>query len=169
MIKETLSELDFYHGSVKLPKGISLDMESFRADILYYSSTDKPFPMSRNLDILHTYISDYFNLNFVRHLIIRDTFGLIIQPNEQTPTIVEADPMDLINAPDYVMLYGVKVKEESCPVTIEFDDKRQKNRWYKRKLKTNSFMIFPSTLTYKIEKNESSDTNYIMKCTYESK
>lgn len=169
MNKTTLSELAVYDGNLNLPNGLEFNKESLRADILVYSSTDKPFPYSKNLDILDNYVSDYFNLKDKKYLIRRNISGIILNRNEQTEYLLEADPMDLRNATDYVMLYGVKVKDGSCNVVFKYDDNRFKNKWYTREFKENSFLIFPSTVVYRITKNESSNPNYILKINYESK
>jgi len=170
MKKNTLSELAVYDGNLDLPKGLDFNPESLRADILdYHTSLDKPFAYSKNLDILDKYIQDYFNLQYKRFLIRREVSGFIIGKGEQTENMFEADPMNLKDATDFVLLYGVKIKKDSCNVILEYDDNRLKNRWYNKEFHENSYMIFPSTTVYRIAKNESSLTNYILKITYESK
>ena len=168
MNKKTLSEVDIYTGDVTLPKGIEINLESLRADILYYLSNNT-FPFSKSSDILDTYIRDYFNLNFKRYLIKKETTGIVLKPNQYSLSLIEIDPMDLYNSVDYVMFYGVNIKKSSCKIILEYDNKRIKNNFYEIELNTNSYIIFPSTLIYRIEQNTSNNENYIIKNTYESK
>ena len=169
MDKTTLSELAVYSGNLELPKGLDFNPESLRADIIDYNTSTKPFAYSRNLDILDKYMQDYFNLHYKKFLIRRDVSGFIIGRDVQTENMFEADPMNLKDATDFVLLYGVKIKKDSCNIVLEYDDNRLKNRWYKKEFHQNSYMIFPSTTIYRVTKNESSLTNYILKITYESK
>lgn len=169
MIKKTLSEIDIYTGDVNLPKGIEINLEALRADILFYLTNNK-FPQSKSTDILDTYIRDYFNVNFKRYLIQRHTTGIMLKPNEYSLSLYEVNPMDLVNSVDYVMFYGVNIHNEgSCKIVFEYDNKRFKDNFYEISLKTNSYVIFPSTLVYRFEPNTSSSLNYIMKTTYELK
>jgi hypothetical protein len=169
MNKTTLSELAVYSGNLELPKGLEFNSESLRADIIDYHTSDKPFAYSRNLDILDKYIQDYFNLHHKKFLIRREVSGLVIGKDVQTENMIEADPMNLKDATDFVLLYGVKIKKDSCNIVLEYDDNRIKNRWHNKEFHENSYMIFPSTTIYRIAKNESSLTNYILKISYESK
>ena len=169
MIKTTLSELAVYQGDVNLPKGLDLNAESLRADILDYNTSNKDFPFSKNLDILDTYIRDYFNLHYKKCLIKKHVSSFIIGRDEQTENIIEADPMNLKDAADFVMLYGVKIKNNSCKIIFEYDDNRIKNLFYEKDFNENCFLIFPSTTIYRITKNEFNLKNYILKINYESK
>tara|TARA_Y100000004_G_C8934234_1_gene421393 strand:- start:61 stop:570 length:510 start_codon:yes stop_codon:yes gene_type:complete len=168
MIKKTLSELAVYQGDVNLPKGLNFNVESLRADIIDYSTSNKDFPFSKNLDILDTYIRDYFNLYYKKVLIKKHVSSFIIDRGEQIQNIIEADPMNLKDAADFVMLYGVKIKNNSCKIIFEYDDNRIKNMFYEEQLNENSFLIFPSTTIYQITKNEFNLKNYILKIYYES-
>jgi len=169
MKKTTLSEIDIYTGDIKLPEGIEINLESLRADILHYLSGNQ-FPFSKSNDILDTYIRDYFKLNNDRYLIKRETIGIQMRPSEYSLSLIEIDPMDLSNSVDYVMFYGVNIpKDGSFKIVFEYDDKRLKNKFYEISLKTNSYVIFPSSLIYRIEPNTSNSLNYIIKNTYESK
>lgn len=169
MKKTTLSEIDIYTGDVKLPEGIEINLEALRADILFYL-TNNTFPQSKSNDILDVYIGDYFNLNYKKFLIKRNTTGIMLKPNEYSLSLYEINPMDLVNSVDYVMFYGVNIpKEGSCKIVFEYDNKRFKDNFYEISLKTNSYVIFPSTLVYRFEPNTSSNLNYIMKTTYELK
>ena len=79
--------------------------------------------------------------------------------------LLNIDPVDLRNSPDYTMLYGVNVKE--CSVRIHYDDNRRKGRSWDIPLKNNQFIIFPSTNMYYITNNQKDSLNFILTSTYE--
>jgi hypothetical protein len=172
MDKKILSETALYTGVVKLPSPIKIDLESLRADILLYSTNNNlnnRFPFSRSLDILQTYIRDFFNLKYSMQLIQKNTFGDIYKPNDYSYPLIQVDPMDLKNSCDYVLLYGVNVQDNSCKVRIEYDNNKFKNNYIDMPLKTNSFIIFPSTLIYYVTPNTSEQLNFILTSLYELK
>jgi len=169
MNKEILSETAVYSGEIKLPEGVEINSETLRADVLSYTSEPNNFPFSRSVDILNTYIRDFFMLKHRRFLIKKDTVGSIYKPNEQSLPVIEVDPMDLRNSVDYVLLYGVKVDKNSCNVVIEYDDNKFKNKFFETGLNTNHFVMFPAHLVYRITPNLSSQQNYLLTFTYESK
>ena len=51
------------------------------------------------------------NINAILALINKETWGNIYKPSETTIPLLNIDPVDLRNSPDYTLLYGVKVKE----------------------------------------------------------
>jgi len=81
--------------------------------------------------------------------------------------MLQLDPVDLRNAPDYVMLYGIDVAKDSCTVVIDYDDNRRKGRSWEIKLNKNNFIMFPSTQRYYIKPNTSDKLNFILTSTYE--
>jgi hypothetical protein len=172
MNKKLLSEIAIYTGSVKLPSPIEIDLESLKADILLYNTNNTlndQFPFSKNLSILDTYIREFIFLKYSMSLISRNTFGDIYKPGEYSYPLIQADPMDLKNSCDFVLLYGVNVKENSCKIRIEYDNNRIKNNYIDIQLKTNDFIIFPSTLTYYVTSNTSEQINFILTTLYELK
>ena len=81
--------------------------------------------------------------------------------------LLDVDPMDLIHSADYTLLYGIEV--EKCSVRILYDDNRNTGRVRELPLKTNKFILFPSTQTYYIINNNRADSlNFIQTITYES-
>jgi hypothetical protein len=172
MNKQLLSEIALYTGSVQLPDPIKIDLESLKADILLYNTNNTlndNFPFSKNLSILDTYIREFIYLKHSIKLISRNTFGDIYKPGEYSFPLIQADPMNLQNSCDFVLLYGVNVKENSCKVRIEYDNNRIKNNYIDVPLKTNSFIIFPSTLVYYVTPNTSEQLNFILTSLYELK
>lgn len=172
MDKKLLSEIALYTGSVKLPDPIKIDLESLKADILLYctnNTLNNQFPFSKNISILDTYIRDFINLEHSIRFVQKDIVGDIYKPGEYSFPLIQADPMNLQNSCDFVVLYGVSAYENSCKIRIEYDNNRIKNRYIDVILKTNNFIIFPSTLVYYITPNTSEHLNYILTSTYELK
>ena len=79
--------------------------------------------------------------------------------------MLNINPVDLRNTPDYILLYGVKV--EKCMVKIHYDDNRRKGRSWDIELKNNMFIMFPSTNMYYIINNQKDSLNFIQTITYE--
>ena len=172
MNKQLLSEIALYTGSIQLPDPIKIDLESLKADILLYSTNNTlndQFPFSKNISILDTYIRDFINLKHSIRFCQKNIIGDIYKPGEYSFPLVQADPMNLQNSCDFVLLYGVNVKENSCKIRIEYDNNRIKNNYIDVPLKTNSFIIFPSTLVYYVTPNTSEQLNFILTSLYELK
>jgi hypothetical protein len=66
--------------------------------------------------------------------------------DEQSFTRHLVDPVDLRNSPDYTLVYGVDIEDNSCELIIEYDDNRRKNRTWHLPIKNNHFVMFPATL-----------------------
>jgi hypothetical protein len=172
MNKQLLSEIALYTGSIQLPDPIKIDLESLKADILLYNTNNTlndEFPFSKNLSILDTYIREFIYLKHSIKLISRNTIGDIYKHREYSYPLIQVDPMNLKNSCDFVLLYGVNVKENSCNIRIEYDNNRIKNNYIDVPLKTNSFIIFPSTLVYYVTPNTSEQLNFILTSLYELK
>ena len=84
---------------------------------------------------------------------------------ELSPPLLNINPVDLRNSPDYVLLYGVKI--EDCMVRIYYDDNRRKGGSWDIELKNNMFIMFPSTNMYHITNNQKDSLNFIQTMTYE--
>jgi hypothetical protein len=80
--------------------------------------------------------------------------------------LLQVDPVDLRNSPDFVLLYGVKIKKDSCFIRIYYDDNRRKGRAWDMPINDNTFLLFPSTLKYVVSPNISDDLNFIQTITY---
>ena len=117
--------------------------------------------------MLNTYMRDHINLEYGFSLINKKTWGDIYKPKEKSDPLLQIDPVDLRNSPDYVFLYGVKIAKNSCFVRIYFDDNRRKGRSWDIPINNNSFVMFPSTQMYTISENKSDALNFIQTITYE--
>ena len=99
------------------------------------------------------------------NLINKKTWGDIYKPSEITTPLLNIDPVDLRNSPDYTLLYGVKVKD--CIVRIHYEDNRRKGRSWDIPLKNNMFIMFPSTNMYYLTNNQKDSLNFVQTITYE--
>jgi hypothetical protein len=165
MQKKVLTEQALYFGDVSMPKGFEIDRNKLSGDILQSTFTDSEFPFSRTWDMLNTYIRDHVNLEHNIKLVNKSTWGNIYKPAETTIPLLQVDPVDLRNSPDFTMLYGVKVKD--CFVRIHYEDNRRKGRSWDMELKDNMFIMFPSTNMYYIKNKQKDSLNFIQTITYE--
>ena len=165
MQKKVLTEQALYYGDVAMPKGFEIDQEKLTNDILQSSFTNKEFPFSRTWDMLNTYMRDFIGLDYGINLINKSTWGNIYKPAETTIPLLNIDPVDLRNSPDFTMLYGVKVKD--CFVRIHYEDNRRKGRSWDIELKDNMFIMFPSTNMYYLNNRQKDSLNFVQTITYE--
>ena len=165
MQKKVLSEQSLFYGDIDMPKGFEIDQEKLTNDILQSTFNSKEFPFSRTWDMLNTYMRDFIGLDYGINLVNKSTWGNIYKPNETTIPLLNIDPVDLRNSPDFTMLYGVKVKD--CNVRIHFDDNRRKGRSWDIELKNNMFIMFPSTNMYYLTNNQKDSLNFVQTITYE--
>ena len=165
MHKKVLSEQVLYYGDVKMPEGwdinpLNLCKQFF--DSLYH---EKDFHFCKDWDKLNTYIREHINLKYSINLINKKTWGDIYKPQEISIPLLNIDPVDLRNSPDYTLLYGVKV--DGCKVRIHYDDNRRKGRSWDIELKNNMFIMFPSTNMYYITNTQKDSLNFVQTITYE--
>ena len=165
MQKKVLSEQALYYGDVDMPKGFEIDQEKLTNDILQSTFNSKEFPFSRTWDMLNTYMRDFIGLDYGINLVNKSTWGNIYKPAETTIPLLNIDPVDLRNSPDFTLLYGVKVKD--CMVRIHYEDNRRKGRSWDIELKNNMFIMFPSTNMYYITNNQKDSLNFVQTITYE--
>ena len=167
MHKKVLSQIDLHFGQVEMPKGFEINRESLGADILSSTIYNREFPFSRSWDMLQTYLREHINLEYGFTLVHKKTIGNIYKPRQPSHSLLQLNPVDLRNSPDYVMLYGVNIGKDSCKVFIEYDDNRRKGRSWELPLNNNDFVMFPSTQRYHITANTSEQLNFILTTTYE--
>ena len=165
MQKKVLSEIALYHGDVAMPKDWDIDRDKLQQDILTSNVTDSPFPFSKELDKLNTYVREHINLNYEFTLINKNIWGNMYKPQEITTPLLNIDPVDLRNSPDYTFLYGVNVK--NCMVRIHYEANRRKGRSWDIPLTNNNFIMFPSTNMYYITNNQKDSLNFVQTITYE--
>jgi len=165
MQKKVLTEQALYYGDVAMPKDWDIDLDKLQNDILKSKVTDSPFPFSRTWDMLNTYMRDHVNLKYGFNLINKETWGNMYKPQERTIPLLNIDPVDLRNSPDYTLLYGVNVRD--CNVRIHYEDNRRKGRSWDIELKNNMFIMFPSTNMYYLTNNQKDSLNFVQTITYE--
>ena len=165
MQKKVLSEQALYFGNVLMPKYWEIDRNELAHHILQSSLTNKKLQFSKTYDKLNTYIRDHIGLKHSINLVNKSTWGNIYKPNETTIPLLNIDPVDLRNSPDFTMLYGVKVKD--CNVRIHYEDNRRKGRSWDIELKNNMFIMFPSTNMYYLTNNQKDSLNFVQTITYE--
>jgi len=165
MDKKVLTEQALYFGDIAMPKDWDIDRDKLSGDILQSTFTDSEFPFSRTWDMLNTYMQDHIGVEHNIKLVNKSTWGNIYKPAETTIPLLQVDPVDLRNSPDFTMLYGVKVKD--CFVRIHYEDNRRKGRSWDIELKDNMFIMFPSTNMYYIKNKQKDSLNFIQTITYE--
>ena len=165
MQRQVLTEQSLFYGDINMPKGFEIDQEKLTNDILQSTFNSKEFPFSRTWDMLNTYMRDFIGLDYGINLVNKSTWGNIYKPNETTIPLLNIDPVDLRNSPDFTMLYGVKVKD--CFVRIHYEDNRRKGRSWDIELKNNMFIMFPSTNMYYITNTQKDSLNFVQTITYE--
>jgi len=165
MQKKVLSEIALYYGDVAMPKDWDIDRDKLQSDILSSNINNKKFPFSREWDKLNTYLREHINVEYGFCLVNKETRGNVYKPKEISIPLLNIDPVDLRNSPDYVLLYGVNVKD--CSVKIHYDDNRRAGRSWDIPLTNNQFIMFPSTNMYYITNNQKDSLNFIQTITYE--
>ena len=165
MQKKVLSEIALYYGDVAMPKGFEIDRDKLQSDILKSQINKKDFPYSREWDKLNTYLREHINVEYGFQLINKETRGNVYKPKEISIPLLNIDPVDLRNSPDYTLLYGVNVKD--CSVRIHYDDNRRAGRSWDIPLKNNQFIMFPSMQMYYITNNQKDSLNFILTITNE--
>jgi len=165
MQKKVLTEQSLYFGEVKMPKHWEIDQNDLAHHILQSTFDNKKFSFSRTFDKLSAYIREHISLKYDFQLVDKEMWGDIYKPQQSSLPLLNIDPVDLRNSPDYTLLYGVKV--DDCIVRIHYDDNRRKGRSWDIELKNNMFIMFPSTNMYYITNNQKDSLNFIQTLTYE--
>ena len=111
MQKKVLSEIGLYHGTIDMPKYWDIDREKLAQDILTQNLFNKEFPFSKQWDMLNTYMRDHVNLEYGFSLINKKTWGNIYKPKEKSDPLLQIDPVDLRNSPDYVFYMESKLQK----------------------------------------------------------
>ena len=166
MKKKVLSETALYYGDVSMPKDWEIDPIELALHILQYQINNKKYSFSRTWDKLNTYIREHIRLEYNLNLLNKKTWGNIYSPHQTTIPLLDVDPVDLGNSPDYTLLYGVKVKD--CSVRIHYDDNRRAGNSWDMPLINNKFIMFPSTNMYYLTNHQKDSLNFIQTITYES-
>ena len=165
MQKKVLSEQAIIYGDVSMPKGFEIDR--FDLALSSFSATVKNKKIKFNqkkFEQLNKYIIEYIYLNYKINLVNQETWSNMFLPNEKTEPLLNVDPIDLKNSPDYTLLYGVGTSD--CHVKIYYDDNRRKGRSWEMKLENNSFILFPSNNRYYIHNKQKDLLNFVQTITY---
>ena len=165
MQKKVLTEQSLYYGNISMPEHWEIDRVELAHHILHSNLTNEELEFSKTFDKLNTYMRDYINLKYGVNLVNKSTWGNIYKPRETTIPLLNIDPVDLRNSPDFTMLYGVKVND--CNVRILYEDNRRKGRSWDIELKNNMFIMFPSTNMYYLTNNQKDSLNFVQTITYE--
>jgi len=165
MQKKVLTEQALYFGDVSMPKYWEIDRDELAHYVLHSNLTNEGLQFSRTFDKLNTYMREHIGLEYDINLINKETWGNIYKPQETTVPLLNIDPVDLRNSPDFTLLYGVKVKD--CMVRIYYEDNRRKGRSWDIELKDNMFIMFPSTNMYYLTNNQKDLLNFVQTITYE--
>ena len=165
MEKKVISEIALYYGDVSMPKDWEIDPIELALHILQYQIHNKKYLFSKTWDKLNTYIREHIKLEYKINLAHQKTWGNIYSPHEPSIPLLDVDPLDLRNSPDYTLLYGVKVKD--CSVRIHYDANRRAGRSWDMPLTNNKFIMFPSTQMYYITNHQKDSLNFIQTITYE--
>lgn len=166
--KKILSETALYFGSVKMPKEFEIEREKLVQDIMlssYYE--DINFPFSKTFDKLRTFVTDFMRVEYNLDLISKKFYGNFYEKNEISKPILEINPMDLRNSPDFVLLYGVEIEPKTCEIIINYDDNRRKGKTFNVNLENNKFVMFPASQNFYIKNNKNSYLNFIQTITFE--
>lgn len=165
MEKKVLSQQVIYFGEVKIPKGFEIDKECLSKNILHETYYNQQLPcFAKHIDQLNSFIKDHVSIENNFKIYSERFFGNMYKPGESSPLLLGADFNNLKNSVDYTTLYGIDVN--SCFVNIYFDDNRKKERMYRTELKTNMFLMFPSTNKYIIENKQEKSFNFVETITY---
>ena len=165
MQKKVLTEQSLFYGDVSMPKDWEIDRIELSHHILHSSLTNQELQFSKTYDRLNTYMRDFIGVKHNINLINKSMWGNIYKPNETTIPLLNIDPVDLRNSPDFTMLYGVNVK--NCSVKIHYDDNRRKGRSWDIELTDNMFIMFPSTNMYYLTNNQKDSLNFVQTITYD--
>lgn len=165
MQKKVLSEQVLYYGDVSMPKGFEIEEKNLTNDILQSKLYPNTVPFSKTFDKLNTYIHEHIKVKYGFKLINKDTYGNVYQPGEITLPMLDINPVDLRNSPDFTLLYGIKVKD--CKIKIYYDDNRRKGRSWDIELKNNMFIMFPSSNLYNIINEQKDSINFIQTILYD--
>ena len=167
MQKKVISEIGVYYGQVEMPKGFEIDRDTLQTEILKIKVKDTDIlPFSIPWDLLNKYLREHLKVEYDLILINKAIRGYYFKPGETSRPFFTADPHNLRNAPDFVLLYGVHVKD--CLIKIYYDDNRRKGKWWDIPLINNKFIMFPATQLYYITNNQKDSLNFIQTTTYES-
>jgi len=165
--KKVLSETALYFGNLKMPKGYEIETDLLVKNItLSHYYEDVEYSFSKTWDKINTFITDFMRVEYKTDLQSKNYYGSFYERNQISEPQFHLDFSSLKDAPDFVCLYGVEIDSDSCNIIINYDDNRRKNLRHEIKLKTNEFIIFPSSMSYYIKNKNNSYLNFIQSILY---
>ena len=112
-------------------------------------------------------ITDFIKVEHNLNLVPKKIYGNFYEKNEVSKPRLEIDLVDLRNSCDFVFLYGAEIDSETCEVVVYYDDNRRKGRSWNINLKTNEFVMFPSSQLFYIKNNNNSHLNFVQTINFE--
>jgi len=165
--KKVLSETALYFGNLKMPKGYEIETDLLVKNItLSHYYEDVEYSFSKTWDKINTFITDFMRVEYKTDLQSKNYYGSFYERNQISEPQFHLDFSSLKDSPDFVCLYGVEIDSDSCNIIINYDDNRRKNLRHEIKLKTNEFIIFPSSMSYYIKNEHNSYLNFIQSILY---
>lgn len=176
-----LEKKNIIYGFVDTPKGYEVDLNTLKGSALYYffiekkRISDDPTNVNYN-DFYIDYLNetDYF-LNLIRErfyihykktLILSKRWTNILYPGDSAILRNNLNIGNLEKSPDYTMVYGLDIQKNSCDLIIEWETNRKYNLNWTIPMENNKFIIFPSGLNYRFNKNISQNLNIIFSAAY---
>lgn len=178
MYKKILSQTILFEGEIKLPKHHEVDRYLIKSDILYskinqrtvsqnpyhFAFGDYEINSSKPLELVRAYFHEKARVYHNLVLEPRLSFGNVFDPKQQSFFRNMIDPTNIKDSPDFVMIYGVDVKDAS--VVLETQNKRGINELSSYPIENNKFIAFPSYVRFFINENDSFNTNVFLTTTY---
>ena len=165
--KKVLSETALFFGELKMPKGYEIETGLLVKNIaLSHYYDDVEYVFSKAWDKINTFITDFMRVEHKINIQSKDYYGSFYERNQISEPQFHLNFSSLKDSPDFVCLYGVEIDSDSCNIIINYDDNRRKNLKHEIKLKTNEFIILPSSTPYYIKNQNNSYLNFIQSILY---
>lgn len=162
--KKVITETSLYHGEVVLPEGLVIDRDQFLLHQVYSEMKNKDFVICKPFDILNSYIIEHMLVEHNIALQNMKTWGTEYNPLERSKSLNHVDYNDLNNSSDFVLLYGVRVKD--CVVNIIYNNSNNLKSEYSIPLNNNEYVLFPISCSYYINNNQKEKSNFIHTINY---
>jgi len=154
MHKRVLSETAIYHDELpsishvdnnKIKNSILSDFANFKAaDDNRYK--DIRVGMHQHITWVMDYMRDHVRGEYGFTLIPISIFAQIHGKGENTIKRNHIDPYDIHNSPDFTFMYFVNAEDDE--LVIEWEDHRDKGRFWTIPIKTGKFVMWNSDLNY---------------------
>jgi hypothetical protein len=171
MDKKVLSQVEIYTGEIGPKKIIEIDRPKLRIDILesfclknFIKNREEDYEIKSSYPLEHVriYLKDQFAFHYKDTLILKNEFGSVYLPMQQSLNRNHIDPFSLETSPDLTCVYAVEMKERSSTLVIEYDDNRYKGKQWRYPMRNNRFWMFPSGCRYYFTANKSDDLNVFL-------